>query len=73
MDSPSTLTVADAVRVVAVLVFVLVVLMSVGLALVFRWRYIAAVVPELLVRRDCVASGGGVVDGAGRRCSSRLA
>ena len=72
MDSPSTLTIADAVRVVAVLVFVLVVLMSVGLALVFRWRYIAAVVRALL-RQDCVASGGGVVDGAGRRCSSRLA
>ena len=44
MDSPSTLTVADAVRVVSVLVFVLVVLLSVGLALVFRRRYIAAVV-----------------------------
>src|SRR3954467_9240042 len=44
MDSPSALTVVDAVRVVAVLVFVLVVLLSVGLALVFRRRYIAAVV-----------------------------
>ena len=44
MDSPSTLTVAEAVRVVAVLVFVVVVLLSVGLALVFRRRYIAAVV-----------------------------